>query len=187
MQEDSFWWRNENFAFTIIKINIHFVISCDYNAVSSIQKIANFLIGLIRMICQSSVFLTWLILIGYCNKDFTSWEGIKCVINVSFDMIFIPNLILFSCRNQSLEESVNFRVFVHRRPKRFSIFGIISSIELLLSSIVNNRNSLAKNCVSKSTLKQLYRGIEIKESRIIMVIDKDSEDWSILERILLTI
>jgi len=120
--------------------------------------------------------------IGQSDKEFTTGVGVEVCRCVTFDPSLVPNLRLFSLSVYLRNYLVKITLSIHRLPERLSVGGVSSSRIILLSAIVDKRNtssSKRKNC-SVSELC-FFTTIVVQETRIVVIVNKNSKCVNILE------
>jgi len=80
-----------------------------------------------------------------------------------------------------LSELKEVRGAVEVSPHHFSVIGVVAASETLLASIIEEGDASSCQCKGKSTLKESLIRVGMKEARIVMVINKDTECIDIME------
>lgn len=127
-------------------------------------------------------------LVCRCNHDISSGESVEVGEHPSLDVLLLPHFVLLAGFNQLGDVLIHIVGCIKScSPQWSAIEGIVSSVERLLCSVVDNRDSFSEQRESKRCFKHLLVSIQVQESRVVVVINKSAEDGTIRERLLLLI
>jgi len=163
-------------------------IRTDFNTVIiRIVDIAQFSADLIRMISDGTFDCTSVItLICGNDKGITTSECIEFIILPAFHKLVVPDSFLLTSFDGSLKELIKlgFGVVI-AVPKRLTILGVVTTVEALLRTVVDDGNTSGEKGKDESVA--ILPGIRLdrKETRLIVVIDESAEDAGILEVLLI--
>ena len=84
------------------------------------------------------------------------------------------NVLSLSGLVNSSHELVEFMILVEIVPQGFSVGGVIATTETLLATVIEEGNTSGSQSEQQSTLEESPVSVSVKESSVIMVVDKDS-------------
>ena len=112
-------------------------------------------------------------LVGSHNKHITLAKREEMVRHVPFNIRIVPNLCTLAGLIDISHKLIHVRAGVHCIPERFSVCGVVATAEVLLISIVKERNTSCSHCESDSIFERRNVVWEvIQPSRVIMIVHK---------------
>jgi hypothetical protein len=119
--------------------------------------------------------------VGKSNEEVSSGEGIESII-CPFLLVFLRwNILSLSGSIDLLCELEDIVSLVKVVPHSLSVIWITSSRKSLFTSIVIKGNTSGSKSESECALEEFLISISVKESCVIMVIDKNTESINIIE------
>ena len=97
------------------------------------------------MVCDESLLSGATVIISDCNEDVASGPRVELVIDPSFNVGLSPYLVILPDFVESSEVLVHISVGIHACPQGFSVVGVVTTVEVLLSSIINDGNTLSEH------------------------------------------
>ncbi len=116
--------------------------------------------------------------VGSCNEDISSGPEIDIIIDESLDVLVLPDEVLSSDDVELSHKGVDRSVPVHPGlPKSFPIFGVVAAMELVLSAVVHNGDTVGEESVDESVLELVVGGVVIvEEAGLVVVVVEHTED-----------
>jgi len=103
------------------------------------------------------------------------------VIRVSLDVILFPNLVCLSGSVDLVDLLVEITGGVHVLPERLTVVGVVTTTVVLLTTVVNERNTLGSEREDDSGREVGMVAVRVEESGVVMVINEDTKRMEILE------
>jgi hypothetical protein len=119
--------------------------------------------------------------ISESDQEVSSREGIEVVVNVSLNVLLIPNFVSFSSINKSFDEIILRAFGVHVSPERFSVSWVTSTSIVLFTAIVDNGDTSGCDGEDESIFEPLSVAVTIEEPGVVMIVNKDTESINIFE------
>jgi hypothetical protein len=107
--------------------------------------IAKFLARLIRMIGDVSMLLALGVIVSECDKDVSTSKGVEFVIAPSLNMREVPYLVILPHFNKLSNILIERILIIQRSPQRLTVLRVISTLETLFRTVVNNRDTLRED------------------------------------------
>ena len=129
------------------------VVSSHNDAIACIELVTKLLTRLVWVI-SNVTHSCHFVIVGKSNEHIATSESIERVITPALDVRIVPNLIIFSHIDESFNIGIERIVRVKGSPERFTVGWIISSLESLLRTVINDGNTLRVNYKSESRFEQ---------------------------------
>lgn len=137
------------------------------------------------MVSNVALLLT-LRFISKSNKELASSKSQESVVSVCFSILVVPDLRLLSCSVDFSNLLVKGRSSIEVSPERLSVLRVVTSSEVLLRSVVNEWNTSCCHRENNGRSESSVITIVIKESSVVMVINKRTKSINIFEVLLLS-
>ena len=119
------------------------------------------------------------------NEEFATGECVEVVIDVSLDLLILPDFTGFTLGMDLCDHLVQVRLGVHILPERLTVLRICSSSVVLFSAIVGEWNTSGGQREGHSLLETNFViPMVVQESRVVVVVDEDTQGINILEMLL---
>jgi len=125
-------------------------------------------------------------LVSHSYEKFASSEGIDLIVNPLFSERLIDNILRLTCFVKSLDEFEKIAVAVKVSPHNLSIVGVVTATESLFTTIVEEGDSSGSESKSQSALEKTSISLRVKETRVIMIVDKNTESINISKILLVS-
>jgi len=162
---------------TVVKRNGYSAL--DFDTVVEVENVANGVAVVEGMVGYLARLLV--LRIGESDHELSSGEGIEAIVSVAFDLRLVPDLgvlpVLIDLSNLPVKRSLS----VETSPQRLSVFGVVTTTEILLRTIVDKWDSSAGHGEDNSAGEADMVTIVVEEASVVMVVDKDSKSVDVLE------
>jgi hypothetical protein len=115
------------------------------------------------------------------NEEFATSESIESIVNPFFLERIVVYLLGFTSTIDCLSKLENVVVSVEVSPHNFSVIRIITTSKALFTTIIVEGDTSCCKCKSQSTLEESLISITIKESSVIVIVNKNTKCINILE------
>lgn len=163
---------------TVVKPDINatvdsLAVSGGVEDVADVSTVGEWLIGDGSVLLVSGV--------GESNQEFTTGEGVEVVIRVSLDVLLFPDLVCLSGSVDLTDLLVEVAGGVHVLPERLTVLGIIATTVVLLTTVVDERNTLGSEREDNSSGEVSMVAMGVKESSVVVVVNENTEGMEVLE------
>ena len=128
-----------------------------------------------------------MVIVAHHEQSRASCVRIERVVAPSLDLGVVPPLLLGSHLVEPCDPVVSVCLLQVGWPESFSVIWILASIKQLFCAIIHDGDAFTCHGIGKRTLHQSNRGLQIQETRIVMVVNKVSKNRSIMECVSLLI
>jgi hypothetical protein len=109
------------------------------------EDVAEFVSSVVWVVGDVSGLGVSAVIVGGGNENVASGEGVETIVCPSFDLVKVPKRLVFSDLIELRDEFVGVRVSIHASPEGFSVVRVVSTIEILLGSVVNDWDTLGEH------------------------------------------
>jgi hypothetical protein len=126
--------------------------------------------------------------VGQRNEELALGVGEELRVSVALNPLAVPDLGLFALGVHLGNDLVKVRVAVHGLPERFAVLGIIASAVVLLSTVVDEGNTVGGHGEDGGGAETLLvASVVAEEAGVVVVIDEDTKGRDVLEVALLLV
>ena len=110
------------------------------------------------------------------NKELTSGEGKEVVIDVSLDLLVVPDLAGLSLSVGSGNHLVEVGIRLHVLPERLSVVGVVATGVVLLSAVVGEGDTAGSESENLSLFQtRSVVSVAVQETSIVVVVHEHTK------------
>ena len=114
--------------------------------------------------------------VGQSDEELTTREGIEVVVDVSLDLLLVPDSTGLSLSVNSGDSLVEVSVCLHVLPERLSVVGVVAASVVLLRAVIGEGDSASSEGENLSLLQAVgVVTISVQEASVVVVIDEHTK------------
>jgi len=145
--------RHEYLSLTVEESYRYLVVGSDIYAIARVELVAELLtrlVGVVGNFTHSCHF----VVVGKSDEYIAASESVERVVAPTLNVGVVPDLVSFSHCHKGLNIGVKGIVRVQGSPEGLTIGGIVTALETLLWSVVNNGDTLVVSNKGESRFEQ---------------------------------